>query len=162
MAIAAALAFILVGAGVFAVAMRGGPRKRGAGAPHLADRTSNRLVGTVAVVLLAFGIAVPTLVLAFNGANRASIGPGGVSLNTAEQHGRYLFSEVCSSCHTLSGADAVARIGPNLDILQPPYALVLNAIEQGRARGMGDMPAGLYQGRDAQDVARFVSAVAGH
>jgi len=37
-----------------------------------------------------------------------------------------------------------------------------NAIEEGRARGLGQMPALLYQGKEARDVANFVAAVAGH
>ena len=37
-----------------------------------------------------------------------------------------------------------------------------NAIEEGRARGLGQMPALLYQGKEAEDVAEFVAAVAGH
>ena len=39
---------------------------------------------------------------------------------------------------------------------------MLNAILEGRARGIGQMPALLYQGKEAQDVAAFVAAVAGH
>ena len=39
---------------------------------------------------------------------------------------------------------------------------MLNAIEEGRARGHGQMPALLYQGKEAEDVADFVAAVAGH
>jgi hypothetical protein len=38
---------------------------------------------------------------------------------------------------------------------------VLNAIQLGRARGAGQMPADIYTGQDAKDVAQFVSAVAG-
>jgi len=38
---------------------------------------------------------------------------------------------------------------------------VLNAILEGRARGLGQMPAQLYQGREAEEVADFVAAVAG-
>ena len=41
-------------------------------------------------------------------------------------------------------------------------ALVLNAVAEGRARGLGQMPALLYQGREAEEVADFVAAVAGH
>ena len=40
--------------------------------------------------------------------------------------------------------------------------IVLNAIQEGRARGLGQMPAQLYQGREAEEVAEFVAAVAGH
>ena len=41
-------------------------------------------------------------------------------------------------------------------------ALVANAIAEGRARGLGQMPALLYQGKEAEEVASFVAAVAGH
>ena len=36
------------------------------------------------------------------------------------------------------------------------------AILEGRAEGLGNMPAMLYQGKEAEDVAAFVAAVAGH
>ncbi len=39
---------------------------------------------------------------------------------------------------------------------------MLNTIEEGRARGLGQMPALLYQGKEAEEVANFVAAVAGH
>jgi len=39
---------------------------------------------------------------------------------------------------------------------------VESAIAEGRARGLGQMPALLYQGKEAQEVAEFVAAVAGH
>ena len=38
---------------------------------------------------------------------------------------------------------------------------MLNAVALGRVRGAGTMPAQLVRGQDAQDVADFVSAVAG-
>jgi hypothetical protein len=39
---------------------------------------------------------------------------------------------------------------------------VEGAIAEGRARGLGQMPAQLYTGREAKEVAEFVAAVAGH
>ena len=39
--------------------------------------------------------------------------------------------------------------------------LVTNAIQLGRAQGNGNMPAGLLTGRDAQNVAAYIAAVAG-
>ena len=36
------------------------------------------------------------------------------------------------------------------------------ARREGRARGLGQMPAMLYQGKEAEQVAAFVAAVAGH
>ena len=47
-------------------------------------------------------------------------------------------------------------------VLHPPKGLILDAIAKGRARGQGQMPAGLVDGQDAQDVAAYVAAVAGH
>jgi hypothetical protein len=73
-------------------------------------------------------------------------------------------------CHALSAVKSYSRTGPNLDVrvgddistAAGRKALVLSAISEGRARGLGQMPAGLYQGREAQEVAEFVAAVAGH
>jgi mono/diheme cytochrome c family protein len=163
------IVWVLVGTGVFFVAMRrSGPR---AGARRSGEsRLSRDALIAGLVVMLAFGVAVPTIVLAFNGEHKASAGVGGVHLTASEQRGRDLFARACGVCHTLAGAKAVGRIGPNLDvrvgdqisIASGKRALVLNAIEEGRARGLGQMPAGLYQGREAQEVAEFVAAVAGH
>ena len=61
-------------------------------------------------------------------------------------------------CHTLEAANAVAQVGPNLDTLRPTKALVLDAIENGRARGNGAMARNLVIGEDAEDVAEFVAA----
>jgi mono/diheme cytochrome c family protein len=89
---------------------------------------------------------------------------------TAQQRGRDLFARSCAVCHTLSAVKSVGRTGPNLDVrvgvdiatASGRKALVLSAISEGRARGLGQMPAQLYQGREAEEVAEFVSAVAGH
>ena len=161
MAIGFIIFWVVLGLGVFFVAMRGGPR--GARASIYSESSTTRRVVLGVVVLVAtFGVAVPALVLAFNGAHKASVAPGGLRLNAEEQHGRQLFAQSCATCHTLRAARAVGRVGPNLDVLRPPDALILDAIANGRARGMGQMPALLYQGRDAQAVARFVATVAGH
>ena len=69
--------------------------------------------------------------------------PGGVDLTAAEVTGRSVFAQKCSTCHTLAASNAVGRVGPNLDNLRPPKGLVLDAIKNGRARGQGQMPAGL-------------------
>jgi mono/diheme cytochrome c family protein len=169
MVIGFVLFWVLVGLTVFFLAMRGGPRGARA-ALHTESKAGQRLVMAGVALVFAFGLVVPALVLAFNGANKASVGAGGVHLNAAQQHGRELFAQSCATCHTLAGANAVARVGPNLDVRlgsEIPTeagrrALVLNAIAEGRARGLGQMPALLYQGRDAEAVADFVAAVAGH
>jgi mono/diheme cytochrome c family protein len=169
MVIAIVLFWALLGLGVFFVAIRGGPR----GARqllHTDTKAGNRAATLGIVLLFAFGLAVPALVLAFNGENKASVAVGGLHLNANQQRGRNLFARACSVCHTLAAVKAVGRIGPNLDIrvgddiatAAGRRALVLNAIAEGRARGLGQMPARLYQGREAQQVAEFVAAVAGH
>jgi mono/diheme cytochrome c family protein len=160
------LAFWLVmGVGVFLVAFRGGGRRRRApGGARGETRGSRRAVAITAIVVwVIFGLGLPALVLATNGGdNKPSKAVGGVDLNAAQIHGRTLFAKYCSTCHTLRAVNAVGKVGPNLDELRPPKALVLNAIQTGRARGNGQMPADLVAGQDAQDVAAFVGAVAGH
>lgn len=169
MIIVIVLAWVLLGLGVFFVAMRGGPRGARQ-ALHTESKVSQRSVTLAVVVLFAFGLAVPAIVLAFNGDHKAGAAAGGVHLNAKEQEGRELFAHTCAVCHTLAATKSVGQIGPNLDIrvgsdistASGRKALVLNAIEEGRARGLGQMPALLYQGKEAQDVADFVAAVAGH
>jgi mono/diheme cytochrome c family protein len=163
------LFWALLGLAVFFLAMRRGQ----AGAPpgaHPESRFGQRLVTLGAVVLIAFGLAVPAIVLAFNGEHKASITSGGVHLNAEQQRGRDLFARACAVCHTLNAVKSVGRTGPNLDVrvgqdIATPAgrkALVASAIAEGRARGLGQMPALLYQGKEAEEVTNFVAAVAGH
>jgi mono/diheme cytochrome c family protein len=158
----AAIAFwLILGFGVILIALRGGPRGVRESL-YTQSRFGRAAIWATIVVLVAFGVAVPALVLGSNSAHRASTAPAGVHLNASETRGRALFARACATCHTLHAANAVGRVGPNLDVLRPPKALILDAIAHGRARGMGQMPAQLYTGRDAEDVANFVAAVAGH
>ncbi len=165
--------WVLLGLTVFFVAMRGGPRgtsEQTTGHPPAESKLARGAVWAVVVALFAFGLVVPALVLAFNGAHKASVAVGGIHLNAEQQQGRELFSHSCSLCHTLAATNSVGRTGPNLDIrlgssiptVAGRKALVLNAIAEGRARGLGQMPAQLYQGHEAEAVADFVAAVAGH
>ncbi len=87
--------------------------------------------------------------------------------------GKELFVQKCGACHTLNHAGTTGTIGPNLD----------DAFHQDRADGVKGtsiqglvdywiqypnenknsgalMPAGLYKGQDAQDVAAYVGLVA--
>lgn len=155
------LAFVAVGVTVVFLAMRGGPR--GArNALHTQSRSGRRLAPLVMGVLtLAFMLAIPALIVVNNEDSQAEKGPGGVELSASEGEGRKLFVRNCANCHTLRGADAVGKVGPNLDTLNPPVNLTLDAIEKGRARGMGQMPAELLDGQEARDVAQFVAKVAG-
>ncbi len=72
-----------------------------------------------------------------------------------------LFTEACKSCHNLDAVNARGVTGPDLDELGGlDSQRVLNAIERGGS-GEGRMPANLYEGEDAQDVALYVERVAG-
>jgi cbb3-type cytochrome c oxidase subunit III len=89
--------------------------------------------------------------------------------------GKELFVQGCGSCHALADAGTTGNIGPNLD-----YAFV-----QSRIDGLGEssilqvvrgqiaypvtdpstdapgMPANIFEGKDAEDVATYVASVAG-
>jgi len=84
--------------------------------------------------------------------------------------GKQLYVGKCGSCHTLARASTSGQVGPNLD----------DAFRQDRADGVkstsiqgmvdywirypntqGVMPARLFEGQKAQDVAAYVGAVAG-
>ena len=113
------------------------------------------------LALVILGLGIPAAVIATVD-NRDDIPEANVSnLTPAEKDGRILFGERCKNCHTLKAANAVAQVGPNLDDLRPPKALVLDAIHNGRARGNGNMAADLVEGQDAEDVAAFVAKAVG-
>lgn len=157
------LAFwVVVGLVLFFIALRGGPR--GARATLQSQSRSGRRVATVvfAVFYVAVGVAVPVLILVGNGDNAdARVGGTTIELTQQEQDGRAVFGERCASCHTLAAARADGKVGPNLDRLMPPQGLVEDAVERGRQRGSGTMPAGIVQGEDVAAVSAFVAAVAG-
>ena len=83
--------------------------------------------------------------------------PHGRRRSTAQE----LFGRRCGLCHTLKAANAVAQVGPNLDQLAPNEKFVLDAIIKGRSNGNGQMPAQIYTGEDAEDVAKFVAKSVG-
>jgi mono/diheme cytochrome c family protein len=155
------LVFVALGLTVLFVAMSGGPggaRRRMASQ----SRGTRRLaLINFFLALVILGLGIPAAVIATVN-SRNDIPEANVkNLTKAEEHGRELFGERCRNCHTLAAANAVAQVGPNLDNLRPPKNLVLNAIEQGRARGNGNMAADLVEGQDAEDVAAFVAKAVG-
>ena len=166
------LAFwVVLGLGLFFIAVRG--RLGGArGTPQPQSRGGRKVAWTLlAIVYVGFGVILPVVMLTGNRA-RASNQIGGIRLSAAEKRGRELFGEHCGVCHTLAGANAIGKVGPNLDILRPPSQLVLNTIANGCLQnpppnspqtclGEGTMPSDLVEGRDAQNVASFVARVAG-
>jgi mono/diheme cytochrome c family protein len=155
------LVWVVLGLGLLLIALSGGPS--GALQQLQSQSRGSRKVATVffVIALLVLGIGVPAAVIASVN-NRDDIPEANVSsLTAAEKRGRELFGRRCSQCHTLAASKAVAQVGPNLDQLRPPKELVLDAIENGRSRGSGQMAAGLYSGEDAEDVAAYVAKAVG-
>ncbi len=164
--------WVVLGIGVFLVAMRGGLGRARATVrtPSRGGRTAMGV--TFTIIYLGFGVALPLVFLIGNHAN-ANGQVGGIKLTAAEKRGRELFGQKCGLCHTLAAANAIGKVGPNLDTLQPPESLVLHTIQNGCLQnppspsspqtclGEGTMPANVVQGGDAQDVAAFVAKVAG-
>lgn len=86
--------------------------------------------------------------------------PAGSTTAAATGPGKQLFVTTCGACHTLSAAGTGGTTGPNLDQLKPAQATVAAAIAKG-GTGSGVMPKGLYTGKQAQEVAKYVASVAG-
>ena len=151
--------FVALGLGVVLVAMRGGPRgvrdtlEAGRRQPMRAAEFA--VAGAVAL----FGLIVPAVIIL---GDQAAAGPGGTKLSADLQEGRELFNQKCATCHALEDANAVGRVGPDLDALAPTAALTVDAIDEGRARGQGQMPAQLLEGEEAKHVAEYIEEVAGH
>jgi len=90
-----------------------------------------------------------------------------VSQDDPTYDGAVLFAERCSGCHTLKAAGAqgtgnrgVRAQGPNLDQRQEQFDDVLFAIRNGGFSG-AIMPQNIVVGKEAEQVARFVSEYAG-
>jgi mono/diheme cytochrome c family protein len=164
--------WVLLGLGVFFIAARGG--LAGVRAPFQSQTYGARRVAnaTFVVIYLGFGIALPLAFLIGNHAN-ANGQVGGNRLTAAEKRGRELFGQHCGVCHTLAAANAVGKVGPNLDTIKPAESLVLHTIQYGCLQnpppgdsqhsclGEGNMPSQIVQGQEATDVAKFVAQVAG-
>ena len=119
------------------------------------------LYAGIAIAIVGVGLALPFALLVKNHRNAPRSAVGGVDLSSVEAKGRTLFAQNCATCHTLRASNSTGKVGPNLDVLQPPAALVTNAIQLGRAQGNGNMPAQLLRGPDAKNVANYIAAVAG-
>jgi mono/diheme cytochrome c family protein len=151
--------FLALGIGVFFIAFSGGP-----GAAREAYLTGGRRAFPIAILVIyvALGIAVPAAVIASRGEAEGGVG----SLRTEEagprlEEGKELFVATCKSCHDLDAVQARGVTGPDLDELGGvDRERVLNAIKNG-GTGQGQMPAGLLEGEDAEDVALYVERVAG-
>jgi mono/diheme cytochrome c family protein len=117
------------------------------------------------IVVLLLGVGVPAWALTKEGSQDAS----SENVPSSLQEGKDLFVTNCGACHTLAEAGTDGVIGPNLDdLLAPPSASapdpatikprVLSAINNGVG---GRMPKGVLTGQQADEVATFVSQVAG-
>jgi mono/diheme cytochrome c family protein len=92
--------------------------------------------------------------------------------NAAITNGAQIFHERCSGCHTLRAAAALGSKstkqksggertnGPNFNVRKEQYDDVLLAIRNGGFSG-AIMPANIVVGKDAENVAAFVSKYAG-
>jgi mono/diheme cytochrome c family protein len=155
------LVWVVLGLGLLFIALSGGPS--GAAERVMSTSRAGRRVAILlfAISLVLLGFVVPGAVVRAD-KEKDDIPEANVSnLTESEKHGRELFGLRCANCHTLQAANAIAQVGPNLDQIRPNKALVLNAIEDGRARGDGQMAGGLYTGEDAEDVANFVAKAVG-
>lgn len=153
------LPFLLLGGAVLFVAFSGGPSE--AREAYL-TRGSRLFQVTIVAIYVGFGLVVPSLVLANK--EEAAGGVGALrteSMTAGEERGKAIFKQTCASCHSLAAVNARGVTGPSLDqIGEVTPERILNAIKNG-GTGQGLMPAGLLEGQEAQDVADYVSKVAG-
>jgi cytochrome c553 len=160
--------FVLVGGAVAFVAFSGGPSK--AREAYL-TRGNTFFRIAIPIIYVGLGIAIPAVVIANSDKKEGNTGSLANTVPDKQlENGKHVFLNTCASCHSLKAVNAQGVTGPNLDTIgldsstpqarKQSEARVLNAIKIG---GTGDrrMPANLLQGQDAQDVAAFVTDVAG-
>jgi mono/diheme cytochrome c family protein len=153
------LPFVLLGIGVIFVAFTGGPA---AAREAYLTRGGSGFRILIPLLYLGLGIAVPAGVIASRSANAGGEGRlQQIGLTSREKKGKTLFEHTCASCHSLAAVNARGVTGPNLDkIGKVTKDRVLSAIRIG-GTGQKRMPSGLLQGEDAENVALYVSKVAG-
>ena len=168
------IVWVLAGVGVLLGGMLRG-RKAPTGPSSSGSRSS--LAIALGVVYLGVGIAVPAASIA-NSKDSDIVRAEGIKLTADQKDGQALFGELCGTCHRLKSANSVGRVGPNLDIQLTPgpaadaaeakknfqgrYDYVYTTIINGIARGNGNMPALIAQGKQAEQIASFVAATAGY
>ncbi len=155
------LAFVLLGLGTLLFAMSGG--RGGLSAVLHSQSRGSRRFATFAFFasLLVLGVGVPAAVVAAVKGNDDIPHAQVTNLTADEKRGQELFGKRCSLCHALKAANAVAQVGPDLDAIAPDAQFTLDAILKGRSNGNGQMPAGIFTGKDAEDVAKFVAKSVG-
>jgi mono/diheme cytochrome c family protein len=113
-------------------------------------------------VLLTALVALTALALSACGKEGVS-----VSADSPYHQGAVLFSTHCAGCHTLSAAGTqgtgqrgLRTQGPNLDQRTESFDDAIFAIRNGGFSG-AIMPQNIVVGKEADEVARFVSKYAG-
>ena len=170
LAVAAFVAFwVIVALSLVLVAGRAGGARPGRAVTRAASQSSLTLF---VVTLAVFGLALPIVMLIGNHDN-ANAQVGGITLTADQKAGRELFGQHCGVYHTLAAANAIGKVGPNLDLIRPSETIVLHTINNGclpnpptgspeACLGYGVMPSDVVQGQQAQQVASFVAKVAGN
>jgi cytochrome c551 len=154
------LPFVLLGVAVLFIAFSGSP---GAAREAYLTRGNRTFRVLIPLVYVALGIGVPALIIASR--DEAKGGTDELqseSLSSRAERGKELFKSACASCHDLDAVNARGVTGPDLDeIGEVTRQRILGAIENG-GTGQGRMPANLYEGEDAREVAAYVAEVAGN
>jgi cbb3-type cytochrome c oxidase subunit III len=120
-------------------------------------------------------IALAAVVAAAGAALAAGCGSSHVE-EASQSEGEELFRNGCAQCHTLEAVGAQGQIGPNLDahfaelreqgfdessMRDLVRAQIAHPVEE-PPTGAPGMPAGIYEGAQADAVAAYVAAVAGN
>jgi len=89
----------------------------------------------------------------------AQVAGTGLTAAKNSTNGKDIFTANCGSCHTLADAGTSGTVGPNLDQLKPPLAIVQHQVINGGTV----MPAfkGKLTPAQITTVAKYVSSVAG-
>lgn len=122
------------------------------------------LIGLVSVALFAAGCGSSSDTGSSTSGTEATADTGAkaepADMAASAGEGKASFASTCGGCHTLKDAGTKGAAGPNFDDLKPDKAKVAAAIEKG-GTGSGAMPKGLLTGDKADQVAEYVSSVAG-
>jgi cbb3-type cytochrome c oxidase subunit III len=108
------------------------------------------------------------LVLCATAVLAAGCGTGGIAKGGDAGTGKQLFVAKCGGCHGLADAGTNGAVGPNLDDAfaydrQQGYkdSTIEQVVRDQIEIAGGRMPANLYTGQNADDVAAYVASVAG-
>ena len=101
-----------------------------------------------AVIVLGFGVGLPVAASIGNEHNSKDVPEADMTnLTEAQENGRELFGKYCKPATRSRPPTPSPRSAPTWTRCGPTKALVLDAIENGRARGNGAMAANLVRAR---------------